>query len=138
TAAASALAVLLVNLGKSTQYLLLWSTREFGYIRLSGGYVQSSSIMPQKRNPVALEHTRILASKALAQAQGLFTCAHNTPFGDIVDSEDDLQPLAFSMLRDAGRALELFTGLLGGCQFNRERLRQRDSGDFLTVTELAD
>ncbi|HWC96160.1 MAG TPA: lyase family protein, partial [Candidatus Sulfopaludibacter sp.] len=46
TAAASALAVLLVNLGKSTQDLLLWSTREFGYIRLSEGYVQSSSIMP--------------------------------------------------------------------------------------------
>ncbi len=138
TEAAGAIATAMVNLGKLVQDLLLWCTVDYGFLRLSDAWVQTSSIMPQKRNPVALEHTRILASKALAQAQGLFTCAHNTPFGDIVDSEDDLQPLAFSMLRDAGRALELFTGLLGGCQFNRERLRQRAGGDFLTVTELAD
>ena len=138
TAAASALAVLLVNLGKSTQDLLLWSTREFGYIRLSGGYVQSSSIMPQKRNPVALEHTRILASRALGEAQAVVTCAHNTPFGDINDSEDDLQPLIFSAFGDAVRAIRLYAGSVSGIQVDTATLCQRASRDFLTVTELAD
>lgn len=138
TEIAGVIATAMVNLGKLVQDLLLWCTVDYGFLRLSDAWVQTSSIMPQKRNPVALEHTRILASKALAQAQGIFTCAHNTPFGDIVDSEDDLQPLAFTMLIDARRALELFTGLLGGSQFNRERLRQRAGQDFLTVTELAD
>src|SRR6266481_10105996 len=102
--AASAVAVLTLNLGKLVQDLLLWCTEEFGFLRLSDAYVQISSIMPQKRNPVALEHVRILASKAFSQAQAVLTCAHNTPFGDIVDSEDDLQPLAFSMCADAVRA----------------------------------
>ena len=94
--------------------------------------------MPQKRNPVALEHTRVLASKALAEAQGIFTTAHNTPFGDIVDSEDDLQPLVFAVTSDAQRALRLFAGLLADCEINVELLDQRAHEDFLTVTELAD
>ncbi|MEO8727288.1 MAG: argininosuccinate lyase, partial [Acidobacteriaceae bacterium] len=122
TEAASAIAVCMVNLGKLVQDLLLWCTVEFNFLRLSDAYVQTSSIMPQKRNPVSLEHTRILASKAFAQAQSVLTCAHNTPFGDIVDSEDDLQPLVFSMFEDAHRALRLFTGLMGSCQVNREHM----------------
>ena len=94
----------MVNLGKLVQDLLLWSTREFGFLRLSDAFVQSSSIMPQKRNPVALEHARVLSSRALGEAQAVLTCAHNTPFGDINDSEDDLQPLVFTMFTDAVRA----------------------------------
>ncbi|HEV2446049.1 MAG TPA: argininosuccinate lyase, partial [Candidatus Sulfopaludibacter sp.] len=88
TESAACVAVLAVNLGKFVQDLLLWSTREFGFLRLSDAFVQTSSIMPQKRNPVPLEHTRILASRALGEAQAVLTCAHNTPFGDINDGED--------------------------------------------------
>ena len=65
----SAAAVLLVGLGRFVQDLLLWCTVEFGYLRLADGFVQASSIMPQKRNPVALEHARAIASKALGQAR---------------------------------------------------------------------
>src|SRR6185503_10400433 len=54
----SAAAVLLAGLGRVVQDLLLWCTREFDYLRLADEFVQSSSIMPQKRNPVALEHAR--------------------------------------------------------------------------------
>ena len=138
TESTGALAVCMVNLGKLVQDLLLWCTREYGFLRLSDAYVQCSSIMPQKRNPVALEHTRILASKALGQAQAIFTCAHNTPFGDIVDSEDDLQPLVFTMFTDAHRALRLFAAAMSRAQVNRERLRASAATGFLTVTELAD
>jgi len=118
--------------------LLLWCTEEFGFLRLSDAYIQISSIMPQKRNPVALEHVRILASKAFSQAQAVLSCAHNTPFGDIVDSEDDLQPLAFSMCADAARALRLFAGIMSHAEVDRERMRLRACGSFLCVTELAD
>ncbi len=138
TEAAGAIATAMINLGRLVQDLLLWSNPAFNYIRLSDAWVQISSIMPQKRNPVALEHTRILASKALAQAQGVFTALHNTPFGDIVDSEDDLQPLVFSTTADARRALRLFAGLMLDCEINVERLADAAHRDFLTVTELAD
>lgn len=138
TEAAAAVAVCMINLGKLVQDLLLWCTMEFGFLRLSEGFVQTSSIMPQKRNPVSLEHSRILASKSLGQAQALMICAHNTPFGDIVDSEDDVQPLAYSMFADAHRALRLVAGLLSQAEVDRPRLRQRAGENFLTVTELAD
>jgi argininosuccinate lyase len=138
TETASVIAVAMVSLGKFVQDLLLWSTREFGFLRLSDGFVQSSSIMPQKRNPVALEHARILASRALGQAQAVLSCAHNTPFGDINDSEDDLQPLAFAMSRDAQRALTLLAGALSTAEVDRDYLANRARADFLCATELAD
>jgi len=131
-------AVAMVNIGKLVQDLLLWSTREFGFLRLSDAFVQSSSIMPQKRNPVALEHVRILSSRALGEAQAVLTCAHNTPFGDINDSEDDLQPLVFAMFSDARRALTLIAGAMQTAQVNTEVMADRARQDFLTVTELAD
>ncbi len=99
----SATATAIVGLGRVVQDLLLWGTMEFGYLLLAEGFVQSSSIMPQKRNPVALEHARGIGSQAVGQAQAIITAVHNTPFGDIVDTEDDLQPLVASMFRDATR-----------------------------------
>ncbi len=138
TESAATVAVAMVNLGKLIQDLLLWSTREFGFLRLSDAFVQSSSIMPQKRNPVALEHARILASRALGEAQAVLTCAHNTPFGDINDSEDDLQPLIFTMFTDAVRSLKLLAGTIRTVQVDRAALAKRAARDFLTVTELAD
>jgi argininosuccinate lyase len=138
TETAGVIATAMVNLGKVTQDFLLWSTAEFGFLRLKDAWVQISSIMPQKRNPVAFEHVRILASKALAEAQGVVLTAHNTPFGDIVDSEDDLQPLVFTMTADAMRALRLLAGVVAGCDVNIERMAERANADFLSVTELAD
>jgi argininosuccinate lyase len=94
--------------------------------------------MPQKRNPVPLEHIRVLASKALAEAQGVLTALHNTPFGDINDAEDDLQPLVFNATADALRALKLMAGVMADCEVNVARMAERANADFLSVTELAD
>ncbi len=138
TETAGAIATSMVNLGKVTQDFLLWSTVEFGFLRLSDSWVQISSIMPQKRNPVAFEHARILASKALGHSQSVLIASHNTPFGDIVDSEDDLQPLVFAMTAEALRALRLFAGVTANCEVNAARMAERANSDFLSVTELAD
>jgi argininosuccinate lyase len=138
TESAGAVAATMISLGRLVQDLLLWCSDEFGFLRLDDAFVQVSSIMPQKRNPVALEHTRVLASKALGQAQAVLTCAHNTPFGDTVDAEDDLQPLILSMFYDALRALRLFDGVISTAEVDKERLRRSVSDKPLTVTELAD
>lgn len=129
---------LLVNIGKFAQEFLLMAMMEFNVVRLPDGFVQGSSIMPQKRNPVALEHIRAIASKALGQSLGVFTAVHNTPFGDINDSEDDVQPLIYHALRDTTRAVSLFAATLKSVKFNLETLRHRAEANFITVTELAD
>ena len=133
-----AVATLLVNTGKFAQEFLLMAMMEFNVIRLPDGYVQGSSIMPQKRNPVALEHIRAIGSKALGQTLGVITAVHNTPFGDINDVEDDLQPLIYSAMRDANRAVALFAGALRAATFNLDVLRTRAGDNFIAVTELAD
>jgi argininosuccinate lyase len=134
----SATAVLLAGLGRFVQDLLLWGTLEFGYVRFGDGFVQSSSIMPQKRNPVAIEHARAIGSKALGQAQAIVTAVHNTPFGDIVDTEDDLQPLVSSMFRDAMRAVRLVAAAMQTAEFDPGRLEARAGEGGTTMTELAD
>lgn len=134
----SAAAVLLAGLGRFVQDLLLWSTVEFSYLRLGDGFVQSSSIMPQKRNPVAMEHARAISSKALGQAQAIVTMVHNTPFGDIVDTEDDLQPLVFAMFRDSMRAVRLVAAAMRTAEFDAARLEARAGDGWTTLTELAD
>ena len=128
----------MAGLGRVVQDFLLWGTMEFGYLRLADGFVQSSSIMPQKRNPVALEHARAIGSKAVGQAQAIITTVHNTPFGDVVDTEDDLQPLVASMFRDATRMVTLVAAALKDAQFNVERLAARAGEGGTTITELAD
>ena len=134
----SAAAVLLTGNGRFVQDMLLWSTGEFGYLRLGDGYVQGSSIMPQKRNPVALEHARAIGSKALGQAQAIVLAAHNTPFGDIVDTEDDLQPLVLAMFRDATRTVTLVAAAMSSAEFDAKKLEARAGDGWSTLTELAD
>jgi argininosuccinate lyase len=134
----SAAAVLLTGLGRLVQDLLLWCTMEFGYLRLADGFVQCSSIMPQKRNPVALEHARAIGSKAVGQATAIMLAVHNTPFGDIVDTEDDLQPLVASMFHDANRAVMLVSAAMKHASFDATRLETRAAEGGTTMTELAD
>jgi argininosuccinate lyase len=134
----SAASVTLIGVGRVVQDLLLWCTSEFRYLSLGDGFVQVSSIMPQKRNPVALEHARAIGSKALGQATAVMLSVHNTPFGDIVDTEDDLQPLVHQTFRDAVRAVSLVAAALKSATFDVAEMRRRAAESFITVTELAD
>lgn len=136
--AMAAVQIALAGVGRLLQDLLVWSTAEFGALRLADGFVQGSSIMPQKRNPVALEHARAIASKTFAQALAVAAAVHNTPFGDIVDTEDDLQPLVFSVFRDARRALGLVAAAMRDAEFDVPLLERRAGASGITMTELAD
>ncbi len=136
--AAGAAATLAVGLGRFLQDLLLWSTSEFGYLQLGEGFVQRSSIMPQKRNPVALEHARAIASRALGEAVAVLVATHNTPFGDVVDTEDDLQPLVDRLFHDVRRAVRVTAAALSTAEFDVAALEARASDGGTTFTELAD
>ncbi|MCZ8521691.1 MULTISPECIES: argininosuccinate lyase [Paenibacillus] len=135
---ASAVQLAAINLGRFVQELLLWSTQEFAVLHVAPPYVQISSIMPQKRNPVSIEHMRSLLSSCAGDAQTVLTMIHNTPFGDIVDTEDDLQPYAWKSLRTLESVYRLLGCVIGTLEINKEGLRARAEASFATVTELAD
>lgn len=133
-----AVMVSLTTLGRVLQDLLLWCMAEFQFLRLAEGYVQCSSIMPQKRNPVALEHCRALTSRSLGEAQAVFHTIHNTPYGDIADVEDDLQPLIDHMFRNSTRSIRLLAEALSSATFDVRKMRERAGENWITITELAD
>jgi len=66
------------------------------------------------------------------------TVVHNTPFGDIVDTEDDLQPLVFATFDAASRAVGLVAAAMGTATFDAARMAERARQGWITVTELAD
>nr|WP_231571149.1 argininosuccinate lyase [Paenibacillus sp. VKM B-2647] len=136
--AAAALQLSFLGIGRFVQDLLLWSTQEFAAIRVADPYVQISSIMPQKRNPVSLEHIRSLSSSGVGTASTVLQMLHNTPFGDIVDTEDDLQPHLWHSLKLSEQLFRLLSVVVGTLEVNRELLLERARRSFATITELAD
>jgi argininosuccinate lyase len=135
---ATAVQLSALNLGRSMQDFLLWGTQEYGAFHLSAPYVQISSIMPQKRNPVSIEHMRALLSSVAGDCQTVLLMVHNTPFGDIVDTEDDMQPYIWKAIERLGGIYDLLTSVLLTMEVNKDTLLKRAKESFANVTELAD
>jgi len=135
---ASAVQLASLNLGRSIQDFLQWGTQEYGAFLLSEPYVQISSIMPQKRNPVSIEHMRSLLSSIAGDCQTVLLMVHNTPFGDIVDTEDDMQPYIWKAIEKLGGIYDLLSCVLLTMKVNKDTLLKRAKESFANVTELAD
>ena len=135
---AASLMILNTNLSKFIKDILDLCTNEFKALRLSDPYVQISSIMPQKRNPSSLEHCRPLIGKALGEAKIIFDTQYNTPYGDIVDSEEEIQEHIYMSVNFTNRALNTISNVLGTVEVNKDLLLERCKNSFITVTELAD
>lgn len=135
---ASAIMTCMVNTGRWIQDFLKYVTREYGYFKVADPYVQVSSIMPQKRNPVSIEHSRSLASSAYGDALAAIGMIHNTPFGDIVDTEDDLQPHLYRAFNNANRVMKLMYAVLATMKVDKEKAKEMAKKSSITITELAD
>lgn len=135
---AAALTSLAVNLSRVTFDLLFRATRESGAIRIDDSFIQISSIMPQKRNPVVLEHLRARLSRLLGLAQTIVTQCHNIPYGDTQDIEDEIEPTLFAAISTAGDILSLYETVFASLRLNEEHLLAEAAAGFTTVTELAD
>ena len=138
TDVAAALTSLAINLSRMSKDLLFWATQESGALRIDDSFIQISSIMPQKRNPVVLEHLRARLSRLLGQAQTIVTQCHNIPYGDTQDIEDEILPSLFGMLSTADEIVALYSAVFETMQVNVAHLRDMAGRGFTTVTELAD
>ncbi|MGE7877682.1 argininosuccinate lyase [Peribacillus muralis] len=135
---ATAIMTCMVDAGRWIQDFLQHVTREFGTFHVADPYVQVSSIMPQKRNPVSVEHSRSIASSAYGDALAAMNMIHNTPFGDIVDTEDDLQPHLYRAFANAGRVMKLMYAVIATLKVDEGYTKEMAAKSCITVTELAD
>ena len=134
----SALKLVFVHLGRVVQDMGYWAAFEVGQLYVPDSLVQISSIMPQKRNPVPIEHMRHLASVSAGRCDMLINTMHNTPFTDMNDSEGEVQQAGYDAFDSGGRMLALLTAFLPACQINAERVAINSEAACTTITELAD
>jgi argininosuccinate lyase len=138
TDTAFAVQALAVDLSRMTHDLLVRATQESNALHIDNSFIQISSIMPQKRNPVVLEHLRARLSRTLGYAQAVVTQCHNIPYGDTQDIEDEILPPLFHSLTALEECLELYTAFFDTLTLNEPHLRARAGEGFTTATELAD
>ncbi|WP_161524815.1 argininosuccinate lyase [Alteribacter lacisalsi] len=132
------LTISLATLSRFVHDLMGMASNESGALRLDDRLVQISSVMPQKRNPSALEHTRAQISRSTAQLRGIPDFLRNVPLGDIVDIGDDIQPSLFDGFSHAVTSVELLAEVTAHADFNRKILYDRCKRSFSTSTEIAD
>lgn len=134
----SAMKLVFLHLGRVVQDLQFWSAFEVGQLYVPNSLVQISSIMPQKRNPVPIEHLRHLASTTVGRCDAIVATMHNTPFTDMNDSEGEVQSAGYAAFESGGRAISLMSSLISQCSIDAKRVRENLDRACVTVTELAD
>jgi len=134
---AAAIAIALSNLGRMSEGIYLWNTAEFGMLELADEYCSISSIMPQKRNPVALEMIRGESILVAGQLNGMFGVLKALPPGG--GREWGYVNRAFPGCANAARgAIETMAGIVSTLVVKPDVMARRAAEGFSTVTELAD
>ncbi len=132
-----ALAILGVHLSRIGEELVLWSTREFGFLRLSDEFTTSSSMMPQKKNPDVAELVRGKAAKLIGHATTLLVLEKSLAYGYGRDLQEDKRPI-FDAFEDARLSVCALTGALANAEWNRARLAAALEEGHVCATDLAD
>jgi len=135
TLAAASIAA--VHLSRFAEEIVLWTTPQFGFLKLSDKFTTGSSIMPQKRNPDAAELTRAKVGRIAAAFQGLLMVIKGLPLAYSKDMQEDKE-LSFDALDSLALAVAAMTGMVDDMEPNAEAMRVAAGGGYSTATDLAD
>jgi len=133
----AALAILSTTLSRLGEELVLWSTSEFGFVRLGDGFSTGSSMMPQKRNPDVAELVRGKAGRVIGSLVALLTTVKGLPMAYDRDLQEDKEPL-FDAVDTLLLTLPALAGAVASCTFDRARLAAAASDDFALATDVAE
>ncbi len=136
--AVSAFAVLMTGLSRLATDLQAWSTYEYGFIELGDEHCSVSSIMPQKKNPAALEHVKAACAMVTGALTAALSASKNTAFADVSAGVSALNEPAVDAAERTRRALDLCADVLGAMTVNAEPMRRLAEEGYGTATELAD
>lgn len=133
----SASAILMMHLSRLGEELVLWSSQEFNFIELDDSFCTGSSIMPQKKNPDAVELIRGKTGRVYGNLVNLLTTMKALPLAYNHDMQEDKEPL-FDTVSTLESSLFLMSKMIETMQVNKEKMEASTRGDFSTATELAD
>jgi len=126
------------SLSRFVYDLLVWARQLEGIIRIDDAFIQISSIMPQKRNPVVLEHVRVRIGWVYGDASAIATIVHNAAFGDTNDVEDPMFVPLNRAFDAAEMVYRLLAAVLETATFDVAGMAGRAGSGNTTTTALAD
>ena len=133
-AAASLCAIHLSRLGEE---IVIWSSAEFGFIRLSDAFSTGSSIMPQKRNPDAAELVRAKSGRVIGALNAMMIVLKGLPLAYQKDMQEDKEQV-FAALETLSLCLAAMTGMISDFTPNASAMRKAAGAGFSTATDVAD
>ena len=133
----SVAAISATHLSRLAEEIVIWSTPQFGFVRLSDSFSTGSSIMPQKKNPDAAELVRAKTGRVNGHLIGLLTVMKGLPLTYSKDMQEDKEAVF-----DAAETLDLMiaamTGMVGDMTINVAAMKKAAGSGYSTATDLAD
>ena len=131
------LALLGVHLSRIGEEIVLWSSEEFGFLRLDDAYATGSSMLPQKKNPDVAELVRAKAGRLIGHLTGLLATLKGLPLAYNRDLQEDKEPL-FDALDQVNLGLSALAGLLSTATFDTARMQQAADTEAVAAVDLAE
>ena len=135
--AMSDLSILAMHLSRLSEEIVLWSSWEYRFIRLSDNYTTGSSIMPQKRNPDIAELIRGKTGRVYGDMMSLFVTMKGLPLAYDKDMQEDKEPL-FDSLDTLEASLSVSIEMIGEMKVLKENMMRAAEEGFINATDLAD
>lgn len=126
-----------IDLSRFAEEIILWNTKEFGFVRLHDGYSTGSSIMPQKKNPDIAELARAKAGRLIGNLTGLLATLKALPLAYNRDLQEDKEPV-FDSVETLEVLLPAFTGMVATLTFDTERMLELAPQGFSLATDVAE
>jgi argininosuccinate lyase len=126
-----------IDLSRLAEEIILWNTREFGFVTLDDSYSTGSSIMPQKKNPDIAELARGKSGRLIGNLTGLLTTLKGLPLAYNRDLQEDKEPV-FDSIETLEVLLPAFTGMIATITFHTDRMAELAPQGFSLATDVAE
>ena len=126
-----------IDVSRLAEEIILWNTKEFGFVTLDDGYSTGSSIMPQKKNPDIAELARGKAGRLVGNLTGLLATLKALPLAYNRDLQEDKEPV-FDSVDTLEVLLPAFTGMVATMRLHRERMAELAPQGFALATDVAE
>ncbi len=133
----SAAAIAAVHLSRLAEEIVLWTTVQFGFVKLSDAFSTGSSIMPQKRNPDAAELVRGKAGRIIGALNALLITMKGLPLTYSKDMQEDKEP-TFDALMNFSLVVAAMAGMVRDLTPDEKRMKAAAGAGYATATDLAD
>jgi argininosuccinate lyase len=132
-----AVTMVAIHLSRMGEEVVLWSSDEFGFVRLDDAYSTGSSMLPQKKNPDIAELARGKAGRVIGDLTGLLATLKGLPIAYNRDLQEDKEPL-FDAVDQVRLALRATAGQYATLRFRRERMAAAADAETSAATDLAE